>query len=274
MPTFGRETIRRFSNNISELKRLAARDFEDILQVIAAVLLIPKLSLIVLLEFHLQCAIPVFEGLLPEPHNSQIMDLIFSCAHWHGLAKLRMHTDDTLSILDGVTVEIGAEFRKFIKKTCSVFTTHELEREKDARQRRRKKQKERSDKPGGSSTAGNHGGGDATASGSTDSATRDSTAAPRSQPSEQHTDPSNPSLSLPNASPTIFQQMPQMDVRTEGSPGTSISQGVEKDECRQRVFSVRGYKYHSLGDYSDMIRRYGTADSYSTEPVSEIDTRL
>jgi hypothetical protein len=33
IPTFSRNTIRRFSNNVSELKRLAARDYEDILQV-------------------------------------------------------------------------------------------------------------------------------------------------------------------------------------------------------------------------------------------------
>ena len=33
MPTFGRDTIRRFTNNVSEMKQLAARDFEDLLQV-------------------------------------------------------------------------------------------------------------------------------------------------------------------------------------------------------------------------------------------------
>jgi hypothetical protein len=33
-PPFGRDTIRRFSTNVSGLKRLAARDFEDILLVI------------------------------------------------------------------------------------------------------------------------------------------------------------------------------------------------------------------------------------------------
>jgi len=33
VPTFGRDTIRRFSSNVSELKRLTARDFEDLLQV-------------------------------------------------------------------------------------------------------------------------------------------------------------------------------------------------------------------------------------------------
>jgi hypothetical protein len=34
VPTFGADIIRRFSNNVSELKKLAARDYEDLLQVI------------------------------------------------------------------------------------------------------------------------------------------------------------------------------------------------------------------------------------------------
>ena len=33
VPTFGLDTIRKFTNNVSGLKQLAARDFEDILQV-------------------------------------------------------------------------------------------------------------------------------------------------------------------------------------------------------------------------------------------------
>jgi len=33
VPTFGTYTIRRFKDNVSELKKLAARDYEDILQV-------------------------------------------------------------------------------------------------------------------------------------------------------------------------------------------------------------------------------------------------
>jgi hypothetical protein len=38
VPTFGNGVIRKFSNNTSEMKRLAARDFEDILQVLASYL--------------------------------------------------------------------------------------------------------------------------------------------------------------------------------------------------------------------------------------------
>ncbi|KZP03474.1 hypothetical protein FIBSPDRAFT_693271, partial [Athelia psychrophila] len=78
VPSFGRDTIRRFSSNVSELKCLAARDYEDLLQ----------------------CAIPVLDGLLPEPYNTEILTLIFICSHWHALAKLRMHTDCTLKLLD------------------------------------------------------------------------------------------------------------------------------------------------------------------------------
>ena len=33
VPTFGGDTIRKFSSNTSEMKRMAARDFEDALQV-------------------------------------------------------------------------------------------------------------------------------------------------------------------------------------------------------------------------------------------------
>ena len=33
VPTFGRGTVRRFSSNASAMKRLAGRDFEDLLQV-------------------------------------------------------------------------------------------------------------------------------------------------------------------------------------------------------------------------------------------------
>jgi hypothetical protein len=33
MPTFGSSTIRHFATNASEMKKLAARDFEDLLQV-------------------------------------------------------------------------------------------------------------------------------------------------------------------------------------------------------------------------------------------------
>lgn len=37
---------------------------------------------------------------------------------------------------------------------------------------------------------------------------------------------------------------------------------------KPKHLNLKTYKYHALGDYVSTIRRYGTTDSYSTEPVS------
>jgi len=84
---------------------MAARDFEDILQVGA--LVTRSLTIVYIPTIFLQCAIPIFTGLLPQPHDCQVSKLLFILAHWHGLAKLRMHTDDTIQLLQRVTSELG-----------------------------------------------------------------------------------------------------------------------------------------------------------------------
>jgi hypothetical protein len=86
-----------------------------------------------------QCAIPVFDGLLPEPHNVRVLNLLFDLVHWHGLAKLRMHTDTTLDVFTDVTTSLGNSLRDFRDNTCSSFETRELERERAAWQRREEK---------------------------------------------------------------------------------------------------------------------------------------
>jgi hypothetical protein len=67
------------------------------------------------------------------------MRLLFMCAHWHGLAKLRMHTDITLEIMDRITTTLGAEFRSFQTNICSDYMTRELKREEEACHRRQSK---------------------------------------------------------------------------------------------------------------------------------------
>lgn len=84
----------------------------------------------------------MFDGLLPEPHNRAILDLLFVMAHWHGLAKLRMHHDLTLEIMESVTVSLGRLLRSFSDITCSAFDTKELRREADARVRRESRKKQ------------------------------------------------------------------------------------------------------------------------------------
>lgn len=110
---------------------MAARDYEDLLQVYLSPCPTPSLLLT-----GYQCAMPVFDRLFEEPHNQIVQDLLFLCACWHGLAKLRMHTDKTLEVLEKVTFTLGAAFQKFISTTCAAYATYELPREVQARNRR------------------------------------------------------------------------------------------------------------------------------------------
>ncbi|KJA19627.1 hypothetical protein HYPSUDRAFT_143405, partial [Hypholoma sublateritium FD-334 SS-4] len=117
VPTFGRSTIRKFSQNASGMKKMAARNYEDLLQ----------------------CAIPVFDGLLDPEHDRAISTLLFTVAEWHTLAKLRMHTDLTLGWLHECTATLGKQLRRFQSYTCSFFDTRELPSEEAARSRKTKK---------------------------------------------------------------------------------------------------------------------------------------
>ncbi|KAG5219501.1 GLOBIN domain-containing protein [Salix suchowensis] len=98
-----------------------------------------------------QCIIPVVEGLLPEPHNSILLDLLFITAYTHGLCMLCMHTMETLHLLEAATIEFGKHVRKFADITCAAFNTTELPKETAARMRRQA----RKDHLPTASTAGN-----------------------------------------------------------------------------------------------------------------------
>ncbi|KAJ7166117.1 hypothetical protein C8R46DRAFT_1351546 [Mycena filopes] len=114
IPTFGRSTIRRFHANVSEMKKMAARDFEDILQ----------------------CLIPALEGLLPEPHNGIVLGLVFTLATWHAQAKLRMHSASSIKAFRTTTTELGASSRHFVRTTCQEYVAYELPKEETRRARR------------------------------------------------------------------------------------------------------------------------------------------
>ncbi|TFK28673.1 hypothetical protein FA15DRAFT_570177, partial [Coprinopsis marcescibilis] len=114
VPPFGESTIRKFSDNASEMKRKAARDYEDLLQ----------------------CSIPVFEGLMGDPHDKIILELLFLLCRWHALAKLRLHHDLTLQMLEETTTQLSSQFRLFKTDTCDKINTVKLPREAQARARR------------------------------------------------------------------------------------------------------------------------------------------
>ncbi|KAK2459861.1 hypothetical protein APHAL10511_008125 [Amanita phalloides] len=109
--TFGCTTIRRFGENVSSMKKLAARDFEDLLQ----------------------CALPVIEGLLPYESNTIVQDLIFELCTWHALAKLRLHMESTVRALEHSSRHLGFALREFKNKVCSCYVTKDLPSEEAAR---------------------------------------------------------------------------------------------------------------------------------------------
>jgi len=55
---------------------------------------------------------------------------------WHALAKLRIHTDKTLDLLEAATKTLTSAMRRFLRETCKAFHTKELRREAEARGRR------------------------------------------------------------------------------------------------------------------------------------------
>lgn len=64
------------------------------------------------------------------------MDLLFLLATWHAYAKLRMHTDTTLTLFENTTTALGQNLRNFTETTCNAFCTRELPKEEAARGRR------------------------------------------------------------------------------------------------------------------------------------------
>jgi hypothetical protein len=124
MPTYGRDTIRRFVNNICDMKSLAGRDFEGMLK----------------------CAMPVFEGIFPAMYEKIVLDLLFDMAAFHGHAKIRMHISSTLDALDYWAGMLGISLKRFADMFKDI-ETHELPVEQDRRERRARARAEKEGRP-------------------------------------------------------------------------------------------------------------------------------
>ena len=110
------------------MKKLAARNFEDALQVrqIVCINLVDRTDII-------QCAIPVFEALFDEPHNTRLLTLLYRAAEWHSLAKLWLHTDTTVDYFRKATTTFCRLMREFRNLSCPEFSTVETQSEAAAR---------------------------------------------------------------------------------------------------------------------------------------------
>ncbi|KAF8834278.1 hypothetical protein BDN67DRAFT_992701 [Paxillus ammoniavirescens] len=113
IPSFGINSIHHFPPNVTETRQRAAWHFEDMLQ----------------------CTYPAFEGLFPSEHDTTIRTLLFRLTEWHALVKLRLHSDDSLALLDQALKRLSAQLRRFQCATCAAFKTRELPSEAAARHR-------------------------------------------------------------------------------------------------------------------------------------------
>jgi hypothetical protein len=200
------------------------------------------LSTIVFLR--IQCSIPVFDGLLEEPHNQVVMDLLFVMAHFHGLAKLGLHHDKTLEVMDAATKSLGEKLRAFNQTTCGAFDTKELRREYNARVRR------------------------AAAKPVPDRSRSATMAVPNADQSSSNNQVVPDSEVTPSSSETG--QQPFI-----GTDDGNNSAGVRSNRVRlAKTLNLNTYKFHSLGDYVTTIRTYGTMESYSTESVRDLSHLL
>ena len=69
-------------------------------------------------------------------HNTIVRKLLFEAATFHGLAKLRLHTETTVQDLEHSLTRLGDALRSFQKKVCPAYKTAELPTEEAARIRR------------------------------------------------------------------------------------------------------------------------------------------
>lgn len=84
----------------------------------------------------------MFEGLFPIEHDAVVQSLLYRFAQWHALAKLRLHSDSTLTFFADTFKKLSQRLRNFRSFTCAAFNTVELPKERAARQKKAAKRSE------------------------------------------------------------------------------------------------------------------------------------
>jgi hypothetical protein len=181
------------------------------------------------------------------------MKLLYRTAEWHALAKLRMHSDSTLLLLEELTTEFGQLIRQFRDLTCSQFKTIELLRETAARKRRGAKQQ-----PAASSVVPH-------SSLRLAHASNPNVGMPSSMTITSDNVIASSSSSAPLHSGTGIMMVTPSTNHSQVQPSSSRESGPSpRDKKGLNLLTV---KLHFMGDYVRHIRLFGTTDSYSTQLV-------
>jgi hypothetical protein len=198
--------------------------------------------------------------------------LLTACAEWHALAKLRLHTEETLDLFQAVTIRLVDRFRAFVIVTWAAYDTRETAAEARARLKREAVHASSNDDTVTSNPEGGNlnpdppgtadppgiadpGRASLSAVNPTVAPLRPNLANEQLEPHIPHTGVApNPPVPTPPTGPDLASDNPD-------------SEGPQKGRIKKH-FNLATYKYHALLDYPPTIRRYGTTDSYSTERVS------
>ena len=171
--------------------------------------------------------------------------MLYRTAEWHALAKLRIHTDSSLTLLEKLTAEFGQLLRKFRDVTCSTFSTVELPRETAARNRREIHTKR-------------------TATSSEAVASSRLAMQPLNDPL-----PAAQEEILPAAGTGKYTFKLGLYFSAYDSDSNAASEQSRRLRSGRKpmVLNLHTIKLHFLGDYVQHIRTFGTTDSYSTQLV-------
>lgn len=138
MPAFSNNAIRRFKCNVSGQTHIAARQLEDIIQVLTPQRWSKYDS------HNIQCSMPAFEGLIPTAeHDRTIQKMLFCLNRVHSCAKLTLHTVDTKASMGDAVRELGKALRNFDMSVCPVYATRELPQDETAYKGASRKGKEK-----------------------------------------------------------------------------------------------------------------------------------
>jgi hypothetical protein len=183
-----------------------------------------------------------------------------------------MHNDLTLAVMEQATISLGKTLRAFSQKTCSVFATKELSREYNSRIRREgKKQASAVHSTTGTSSAGQAMPGSETIPQGLPPHGTNRTDARASAPFSDYAQHGrmHEGADGDGSSAHVTHSQPHSSVGTTSNAerGSRVDILPKSAGRRRKVLNLNTFKGHSAGDYVDIIREYGTCDSYSTEPV-------
>ena len=160
-----------------------------------------------------------------------------------------MHTDPSITLLEQETERLYAQLRNFADHVSPSFETYELKREVDARRRAKQRRDAKA------ATAVPRKGKEMEVPPAAGGPLRPSAVTRKGKEKEVPSIASDPPRACADSRKGKEKEIPSVDT-SDPPHGPQLKQ-----------YHLKTVKHHFLPDYPNIIREFGTTDSYSTEPV-------